>query len=64
MTLIYNFTILLSGCNPLARDHDGNTCIHLAAMYETCLEPLLEAMNRNNVEFDVNAYNCGKYMFL
>ncbi|XP_026322202.1 nuclear factor NF-kappa-B p110 subunit-like isoform X2 [Hyposmocoma kahamanoa] len=51
-------TLLIEkGCNPMARDAGGNTAIHLAAMYQTCLEPLLEALNRNNVEFDLNAYN-------
>lgn len=48
----------------MARDAEGNTAIHLAAMYQSCLEPLLEAMNRNNVKFDLDAYNLGTYFYM
>ncbi|XP_050343891.1 nuclear factor NF-kappa-B p110 subunit isoform X2 [Nymphalis io] len=51
-------TFLVSkGCNPMEEDGDGNNAIHYAVIYQSCIEPLLDAIKTYSVPCDINAYN-------
>ncbi|CAG9795155.1 unnamed protein product [Diatraea saccharalis] len=45
------------GCDPMIEDAEGNNVIHNAVIYQSCLEPLLTALKRSSVPFNINAYN-------
>ncbi|CAH0407357.1 unnamed protein product [Chilo suppressalis] len=45
------------GCDPMIEDLEGNNVIHNAVIYQSCLEPLLTALKRSRVSFNLNAFN-------
>ncbi|XP_041970286.1 uncharacterized protein LOC121726813 isoform X2 [Aricia agestis] len=49
--------LVSKGCDPMLRDSKGNNAIHYAVRYQTCLEPLVQAINTNNVHCDLNTLN-------
>ncbi|XP_045765576.1 uncharacterized protein LOC123867542 isoform X2 [Maniola jurtina] len=49
--------LVAKGCNPMEEAHEGNNAVHYAVICQTCLEPLLEAVETHGVSCDINAYN-------
>lgn len=49
--------LIANGCNPMMKDLEGETAIHYAARSQSCLEPLMEAIDKYKVKCDVNVCN-------
>lgn len=45
------------GCNPMLKDIEDENAIHYAVRSQNCLEPLLDAIDRNNISCDLNDSN-------
>ncbi|XP_052740649.1 uncharacterized protein LOC112053564 [Bicyclus anynana] len=49
--------LVSKGCNPMEEDDEGNNAVHYAVICQTCIEPLLHAVQSCGVSCDLNACN-------
>ncbi|CAB3236845.1 unnamed protein product, partial [Arctia plantaginis] len=49
--------LVTKGANPMLKDDQDMNAIHYAVKYKSCLQPLLEAIKKNDVPCNLNDYN-------